>query len=143
VSALHVIHHAVMGPVMWTIFTLCPGGNSYFGPAINSFIHTVMYAYYLAAQLGYRSPLKKYLTIMQLVQFVFILVHASFHLWVNIAAYKPGPAAAPLDLLFGTDVYYPSALAYIQLGLMILMLSMFSDFFVKSYSKPQSKPKAA
>jgi len=36
----------------------------------NSFIHTIMYSYYVAAAYGYKSPLKQYLTIAQITQFI-------------------------------------------------------------------------
>ena len=37
---------------------------------LNSFIHTLMYTYFTAATLGYRSPLAKILTTAQITQFV-------------------------------------------------------------------------
>ncbi len=144
VTPLHVIHHAVMGPIMWLIVTVEPGGNSFFGPCINSFIHTVMYGYYFAATLGYRAPWKQYLTQMQMIQFVAILIHSVFHLYSNISR---GPAsgradASLVEVLMGTDTYWPSVLGYVEFFLMILMLVMFGDFYLKSYSKKKAEKAA-
>lgn len=46
VSMLHMSHHAEMAWVMWFLVTQCPGANSFFGPFLNSTVHTFMYAYY-------------------------------------------------------------------------------------------------
>ena len=89
---------------------VCPGGNSAFGPCINSFIHTLMYSYYGITGAGISLPvaIKKLMTSSQLLQFVVILGHAIFHL-VN----------------WGT--YWPPLLAALELLLMIQMLFMFGE----------------
>lgn len=53
-----------------------------FIPFINAFIHTIMYTYYTLAALGWHDVLwwKKYLTQMQMVQFVLITCHALYFL---------------------------------------------------------------
>lgn len=139
VSPLHVIHHAIMGPIMWLIITYAPGGNSYFGPCINSFIHTVMYSYYLFTSLGIKLPWKQYITQMQIIQFLFIMVHSIYHIAMNILSRGEAGGEGTtktvgiLSLVMGQDTYWPSILAYTEFFLMILMLKMFGDFYKASY----------
>ena len=44
---------------------------------LNSFIHALMYTYFSAATLGYRSPLAQALTTAQLTQFMIGIVLSS------------------------------------------------------------------
>ena len=56
------------------------GGHSGFGPFLNSWVHCVMYLYYFlsACGPGVQKYLgwKRYLTTMQMVQFVLVFIHA-------------------------------------------------------------------
>lgn len=128
-SFLHCWHHFVMGPVMWLIVSYSPGGSSFFAPMINSFIHTVMYYYYTMSSLGFKIWWKKYVTRMQLTQFVLILVHACYHLFVNYSA--------------GRDVYWPTMIGYVELFLMFNMLAMFGSFYAETYKAPTKAAKEA
>jgi len=68
-STLQVYHH--MGAVFACWLQVIVGGKSFWVFVCwNSFIHTVMYAYYCATTLGYRFRLKFMITILQLTQFV-------------------------------------------------------------------------
>jgi len=80
VTALHLIHHAEMGFLMWTYLRWAPGGTSAFGPAINAGVHVVMYVYYLLTGMGMKPAWKQALTVMQLAQFCVILAHAVYHI---------------------------------------------------------------
>ena len=137
VNKLHVVHHAIMGPIMWLIASYEPGGNSYFGPCINSFIHTVMYSYYFMSTLGYRAPWKQYLTLMQMIQFVFILIHSIYHLFQNITSSPQ--FVTPQDFIIGVTQYWPSFLSYTEFFLMLLMLQMFGEFYRQSYNNKDKK----
>jgi hypothetical protein len=89
--------------------------NSSFGPMINAGIHTVMYFYYGVTGLGFRvNFIKPFITSGQIVQFLVILAHASFH-----AIYW--------------NQFWPWHLSLIEIGLMVQMLWMFSDFFKDAY----------
>jgi elongation of very long chain fatty acids protein 4 len=81
VSFLHVYHHATMFPIWYIGVKWVAGGQSFFGAMINSFVHVVMYTYYGVAALGpeFQKYLwwKRYLTRLQLVQFVAGIAHAS------------------------------------------------------------------
>ena len=76
---LHVYHHAVMPLYSWMMVRWLPGGHEILAGYINFAVHVVMYAYYFLSALGPKvQPYlwwKKYLTALQLVQFVFCFGH--------------------------------------------------------------------
>lgn len=117
VSFLHVEHHAVMPVIMYVINAHCIGGPSVFAPALNSFVHAVMYSYYAVLALRWRWPLpKSAVTLMQMAQFVVVSLHAAHHL------------ARP-------DQKWPLILARVEAGLMVNMLALFGHFFATEYCK--------
>ncbi|KAG9510891.1 Elongation of very long chain fatty acids protein 4, partial [Fragariocoptes setiger] len=73
-SFLHVYHHSSMFLVWWVAARFVPGGSSITPTLVNCTVHVVMYLYYGLAALGdrYKRYLwwKKYLTVMQLLQFM-------------------------------------------------------------------------
>ena len=52
VSMLHVVHHGTMPLCGWIMTRFTPGGHSTFGGLLNSFVHVVMYFYYMLAAMG-------------------------------------------------------------------------------------------
>ncbi|KAK7790394.1 hypothetical protein R5R35_012390 [Gryllus longicercus] len=125
VSTLHVIHHGIMPMSVWFGVKFTPGGHSTFFGLVNTFVHIVMYTYYLLSAMGpqYQKYLwwKKYLTTFQMVQFVAIMVHA-------------------FQLLF-IDCNYPRAFVW-WIGLHAVMFYfLFSDFYKQAYTKSVSKQK--
>lgn len=81
ISFLHVYHHVSMLMLQWCLVKYVPGGVSYFGPLLNCFIHSLMYAYYMLSAFGPHMQKylwwKKYLTRMQMYQFVLIFFYCS------------------------------------------------------------------
>ncbi|XP_055640202.1 elongation of very long chain fatty acids protein 7 [Toxorhynchites rutilus septentrionalis] len=79
VSFLHVYHHTIMVVFTWGYLKYLPGAQGAFLGILNSFVHIVMYTYYLIAALGprYQKYLwwKKYMTTLQLLQFGIMLVY--------------------------------------------------------------------
>lgn len=75
ISFLHVYHHAAMPVAMWFTVKYFGTGSSIYVVFCNSFVHTVMYTYYMIAAMGpeYRKYLwwKRYATILQLVRYSF------------------------------------------------------------------------
>lgn len=71
VSTLHVIHHGIMPFSVWMGLKFAPGGHSTFFALLNTFVHIIMYFYYMVAAMGpeYQKYIwwKKYLTTMQMV----------------------------------------------------------------------------
>ncbi|XP_017056971.1 elongation of very long chain fatty acids protein [Drosophila ficusphila] len=117
VSTLHVIHHGCMPFSVWMGLKFAPGGHSTFFALLNSFVHIVMYFYYMIAAMGPRYQKyiwwKKYLTTFQMVQFVAIFTHQ-------------------FQLLFRECDYPKGFMVWIGLhGVMFLFL--FSDFYKAKY----------
>ncbi|XP_050180544.1 elongation of very long chain fatty acids protein 4-like isoform X4 [Myiozetetes cayanensis] len=87
VTFLHVYHHGSMLFNWWSGVKYVPGGQAFFIGMLNSFVHIFMYGYYALASLGPRMHRhlwwKRYLTIMQLCQFVAIAAHSSYNLFTE------------------------------------------------------------
>ncbi|KAL6433438.1 hypothetical protein ACFW04_006524 [Cataglyphis niger] len=123
VSTLHVIHHGCMPMSVWFGVKFTPGGHSTFFGLLNTFVHIVMYTYYLLAAMGPKiQPYlwwKKYLTAFQMIQFIAIMVHA-------------------FQLLF-IDCNYPKAFVW-WIGLhAVMFLFLFKEFYQQSYQ--EKKPR--
>ena len=67
-SFLQVYHHS---GIVLTMYFACLAKANWLGGVVclNSFIHTIMYFYYTFSTMGYKSPLAKMLTTLQLTQF--------------------------------------------------------------------------
>ena len=116
ITFLHVFHHASMLNMWWFCFRLIPGGQSWFASALNSFVHVFMYSYYLLNLFpSARKYLwwKRYLTQMQLTQFLLIFLHS-----VNACFYDCDFPKWPLMILS----FY-----------VIIMIILFSNFYMQSY----------
>ncbi|XP_055592550.1 elongation of very long chain fatty acids protein AAEL008004-like isoform X2 [Uranotaenia lowii] len=117
VSTLHVIHHGVMPMSVWFGVKFTPGGHSTFFGLLNTFVHIVMYSYYLFSALGpqFQKYLwwKKYLTTLQMVQFIAIMAHA-------------------FQLLF-IDCNYPKAFVW-WIGMhAVMFFFLFNEFYQSTY----------
>lgn len=124
VSFLHLYHHVVIAWAWWAGMTLWPGGDSYFGALLNSWIHVMMYSYYALSLMKIRCPWKKYLTQAQLLQFTTVLVYTIY------SAY-----ALPEE---ATWRHYTAQA--IQSGVMISLFFLFLSFYKKAYAnKKKSK----
>ena len=115
ITALHVIHHSVMPAFSWYGVKFTPGGHCTLFILINSFIHVVMYTYYLLAAMGpkYQKYLwwKKHLTAMQLVQFTVVFSHNA------------------LALINGCN--YSINAIYVQCFMSMVFLGLFSNFYIQ------------
>lgn len=115
ISFLHVYHHFLL---VWAWYFVCKvacGGDAYFGAIMNSFIHVVMYGYYLMSLLKLNCPWKKQVTKLQMVQFVVCMTHASY-------------------MLYNGDKYYPPALSALNIFVMVNMLVLFGNFYRQAYN---------
>lgn len=121
-SFLHVFHHGIMPFSWWFGVKFVGGGFGTFHSMLNSFIHLVMYTYYGMAALGpkYQKYLwwKKYMTSMQITQFLLVTVHS-------------------IQLLF-MDCDYPTLFVYWILAYAVIFLVMFADFYRNAYKKPKA-----
>lgn len=84
ITFLHVFHHVTMVAVVWIFGRYTPGTEASMAGLVNLVIHVVMYSYYFLASFGDRFAsilrFKRYLTIMQIMQFLFVLAHCLFAL---------------------------------------------------------------
>ncbi|CAG2101849.1 unnamed protein product [Medioppia subpectinata] len=123
ISVLHVVHHSLVAWGVWVGMKFGAGGHNAFFPLMNCGIHTIMYTYYCLAALGptVRKHLwwKRYLTIVQMVQFVVALIHACIPLFVD-CGYHPG-------------------FAYALIAHAVLFWVMFYNFYRNNYNQMLSK----
>ncbi|KAF0684350.1 Aste57867_23663 [Aphanomyces stellatus] len=75
-SFLHVYHHLTIFSIYWLNFRALYDGDVYLTIILNGFIHTIMYTYYFVSAHTKTIWWKKYLTTMQLIQFVTMNVQA-------------------------------------------------------------------
>ncbi|XP_062455349.1 elongation of very long chain fatty acids protein 7 isoform X2 [Rhea pennata] len=79
VTFLHVFHHSIMPWTWWFGVKFAAGGLGTFHALLNCIVHVVMYTYYGICSLGpaYHKYLwwKKYMTTIQLVQFIMVTGH--------------------------------------------------------------------
>nr|XP_022916067.1 elongation of very long chain fatty acids protein AAEL008004-like [Onthophagus taurus] len=127
ISTLHVIHHGVMPMSVWFGVKFTPGGHSTFFGFLNTFVHIVMYTYYMLSAFGPSVQKylwwKKYLTTLQMVQFVGIMVHA-------------------FQLLF-TNCNYPRAFVW-WIGMhAVMFFFLFKEFYTQSYIGKGGKQKVS
>ncbi|XP_053955799.1 elongation of very long chain fatty acids protein F-like [Anastrepha ludens] len=126
ISILHVYHHIMMTScIVLHIRQQGSGGHWVTIALLNTLVHTVMYVYYLLSSINpnMKKSLwwKKYITQMQLIQFILVFFH---QLW---------------PLLFVPDCKFPRIWLYIAVLQAITMIFMFSNFYIKTYLR---KPKA-
>eukprot|EP00467_Chlorarachnion_reptans_P011804 CAMPEP_0114525712 /NCGR_PEP_ID=MMETSP0109-20121206/22589_1 /TAXON_ID=29199 /ORGANISM="Chlorarachnion reptans, Strain CCCM449" /LENGTH=711 /DNA_ID=CAMNT_0001707349 /DNA_START=40 /DNA_END=2175 /DNA_ORIENTATION=- len=122
VSFLHCYHHLLL---LWSWFAVCKfgcGGEAYFGATINACIHVLMYGYYFLTTIKVPVPWKRYLTTMQMGQFVLCLSHS---IWVAYAG------------------IYPRELCALDMWVMVNMLYLFNRFYQQAYKKKRAAKKAA
>jgi len=134
ISFLHVYHHASIFVIWWITVYYAPGGESYFSAALNSFVHVVMYSYYLWSGLSsgksktskptWREAgyYKQYITTLQMGQFCIMLIQSCYDLYVP-NGYRP---------LFCVKILF---------FYMLTMLLLFSNFFFQAYLAKGKKPR--
>ncbi|XP_043215115.1 elongation of very long chain fatty acids protein 1-like isoform X2 [Amphibalanus amphitrite] len=129
VSFLHVFHHGSIFYSWWLCVMFAPGGVGYTGGVINSLVHTLMYAYYQLSTMGpeVRKHLwwKRYLTILQMVQFCCLI------------------GIAVLTRLPGLRCGYPEWISVVTFFYIFVLLGLFANFYVKTYVKVQAAKAAA
>jgi len=125
ISFLHVYHHATMALITWAMLKFVPGAATYLGPLCNCFIHTVMYLYYMLSAIGPHMQRylwwKRYLTRMQLVQFVIVFTYC-LHLISH-------------DTITPTAIFF----CWLKVGYMITMIILFGNFYIQAYRRTSKK----
>ncbi|CAH0384642.1 unnamed protein product [Bemisia tabaci] len=119
VTFLHVYHHANMVLASWAYLKYMKGEQAVFIGVLNAFVHVVMYSYYFLSALGPSVQKylwwKKYITKLQITQFVMIITFVSVLLWFNCK-------------ILLSYALYASVNAFI-------FLILFLNFYAKTYNK--------
>ncbi|KAI2798187.1 hypothetical protein BLOT_013305 [Blomia tropicalis] len=118
VSSLHVYHHSAV-PILVHMFAKISssGGPGAMFPFLNTFIHIIMYLYYSMAAMGLHKYLwwKKYLTQLQLAQFVIFGIYGGF--------------------FYYNQKGYPPVFNYLGICQPLIFFYMFYSFYRNSYNK--------
>ncbi|BET02250.1 GNS1/SUR4 family [Nesidiocoris tenuis] len=124
ITFLHLYHHTGMPMMAWSTTKYYPGGHAAFIGTINSFVHVVMYSYYMLAAMGPEIQKylwwKKWLTSLQLGQFCLAFIHYT-------------------QVLFH-DCNYPKWTVIIVLPNAIFFYYLFWEFYQKAYNVGNKKP---
>lgn len=127
VTFLHVYHHANMVLFTWVYLKYIKGEQGAVVGWINSLVHTVMYSYYFLSALGPEMQKylwwKRYITKMQMIQFVIIIV------------YMTGLLLAKCQL--------PKTLTMMLFFQGVTFLVLFANFYIQSYIVKSKAEKAA
>lgn len=119
ITFLHLYHHSMMPIFCWIGVKFVAGGHGTLLGVINSFIHIIMYTYYMLSAFGPNIQKylwwKKYLTILQIVQFIIIFLHN-------------------FQMLF-TSCNFPKPLSFLLTINTGLFIYMFGSFYVNNYRK--------
>lgn len=120
-SFLHIYHHSTVS-IIWGLLLHIGHGNgtASFGCLLNSLIHVIMYSHYLITSFGINNPFKKYITQMQLAQFLILFIHS-------------------IVVMCNYEKYFPIKYAIIQFIYQLQMIVLFSNFYRNSYKNLKIK----
>lgn len=121
VSFLHVYHHVLVVLGFTFILLLGSGPTLTFAGLLNSSVHIVMYTYYFLSTFPSVAPYlwwKKYITRLQLAQFVIIICHTAVGL---------------------SRCHYPRSVTYFITANAMLLLILFSRFYLQTYTSDFKK----
>jgi hypothetical protein len=130
VSFLHFFHHIFAALSMGLVYTTHFEGAWIFS-LLNGFVHGIMYFYYLCALLKIRLPGKRYITIMQLSQFVIGLTILWFYKYVPCLAAHAGQSLTWCFFWFFVGL------------LIVLFLNFYVQTFLRGGAAKDGKAKKA
>lgn len=105
----------------WFYFKIAPGGSSAMFPIVNGCVHTIMYTYYILSTFDSIKPYlwwKRYVTTIQLIQFIILGVHFA------VAALTP-------------NCGYPRILSLTGLAITSMFFTLFFTFYRETYTQQQ------
>lgn len=121
VTKLHVFHHSFVPLLCWVYLKFHPGYTVAFFPFVNTLVHTIMYSYYFLATFGPAvQPYlwwKRYLTSLQIAQFVLILIQL-----------------ATIPLSTSDKCKYPRGFLAVAFAGAILFLWLFYTYYLDTYT---------
>lgn len=121
--------------VSWGCTKYLPGGHEIFIGSINSFIHIIMYTYYMVAAMGpeYQKYLwwKKYITTLQMVSdYIFHRIFINSKIYFQLQFFVA--FLHSIQLLF-YDCGYPKWTLIITAPNSLFFYYLFSNFYNKAY----------
>jgi hypothetical protein len=121
---LQKFHH-IGAVIVWHLCYVYKVDAIWISSFVNSFVHTIMYSYYLGCllQIDQVRSIKKYITSMQLVQ---LCIPSCLALWY----YRP-----PVETLFN----YCIILFFV--GYVAVLVYLFGEFYFSNYIKPDHRKK--
>ncbi|XP_037930402.1 elongation of very long chain fatty acids protein 7-like [Teleopsis dalmanni] len=127
VSFLHVYHHTITALFSWGYLKYAPGEQGVIIGILNSGVHIIMYFYYMVSAMGpqYQKYLwwKKYMTSIQLIQFVLILSY--------------------MILVGAKGCNMPKTLTFFFVANTIIFLYLFGNFYRKTYNSKKGNSMAS
>lgn len=105
----------------WFYVKLAPGGATAMFPIVNGIVHTIMYAYYILSTFESVKPYlwwKKYVTTIQLIQFIILGFHFA------VAALTP-------------NCGYPRTLSLTGVAIAGMFFALFAAFYKETYTQQQ------
>lgn len=126
ISFLHLYHHSSIFAVWWYVIYFAPGGESYYSVIANSFIHVIMYSYYLSTTIGVPLTfIKPYITSLQMLQFITMMIQALYDIiFINTATCN-----------------YPRSHMILLAIYMVTMLALFYNFFIQDAKRRKAQRK--
>ena len=126
ISFLHLYHHVSTAWIGWIGTKYFAIGSALTVPLVNCVIHVIMYTYYLLSSIGpniqpYLQPVKRIITIAQMVQFVLLICYSIQGLLPSCPGFT-----------------FPAIIGIVNL---VINFILFYDFYKKSYSSKKTKAK--
>merc|ERR1712010_130856 len=122
-STLHVVHHCIMPLTSWFGIRFVGGGHTTFCGFLNMGVHIIMYFYYFMSTMGPSVQKylwwKRYLTKLQMGQFVTFFIHACFPLFI--------------------ECDFPKIFSYVILFHGAMFFVLFANFYIQSYIKKEKR----
>jgi hypothetical protein len=106
---------------VWLGFKFIPEPQSSIVPLLNSFVHIFMYSYYFVTSLGFKPKWKKYVTTLQLIQFLTFIAHSL------------------LNFFYGCD--YPLLFTFMTIAEASGFFIAFKNFYDREYASAKKTKK--
>ncbi|CAO1410406.1 unnamed protein product [Diamesa hyperborea] len=117
ITKIHIYHHILMPSVSLYILKYFAGGSLTLFAFLNCGVNVFMYSYYLMATMGPRmNKFKKCLTILQIIQLLFIFAHA-------------------IQSLFLMDFDWSASVVFTTIFNSLLFAILYIKFYMKTYTR--------